>query len=173
MHSENFSKIELERDIYRFLNHDDEKDIAEIADSGYSILSQKFSPDNDRDSDIFRAACTFSAWMKVNCENARKALDTFNSYVSRACPPDESLDVETERRNHLKEQVEFNLAEIENPDDLDKQIKEGDEATAACRLHVAALRAKRAKLNHRAAAEKTLARFTTNGNGVKVNGGKE
>ena len=176
MHSEHFKREEFERAIYRCLTHGDEIGIAEKSDAGYGLTTQYFDPNNERESQLFRAATTFTAWLDTNCTDGQKALGVFNSFIARALPCGDKLNTSEERRKSHEERVEFHIADAEAS--TAKKIEELEESIAQDQRLLDALRAERKreqqrdafpgeKVNHavRAIGERVVVKATNGGRG--------
>jgi hypothetical protein len=130
MHSEFFSQSEFEQAIYKCLEFKLEVKLAAATDSGYGILCQKFSADNERESDLFRAATLLAAWLEKDSSGGECALTTFNAFVRRAKPSVLKLDLSDARRDSHKERTDFHIAEAENKPVADR-IRELRESIVA------------------------------------------
>jgi hypothetical protein len=117
-----FTEYEFSRAIYKLLPHGMETAIAERIGKSVSLIVQMYSPDAERQSNLYKAATELSAWIEKDPDTGCKALTLFNTYVKRAVP-DKDLCVEKTRRNRFKERMDADLAEAEGKS-LDEQIEE-------------------------------------------------
>lgn len=148
MKSEHFKQAEFQQAIARHVVYGIETPMAERADCHVGTMSRYLSPNEEAESTLFKSACVFTAWLDQDCENGQKALDTFNNFIAKALPCDDSLDLKLTREQDMTETTEFSLS-VMNQDDLDEQIREGEESVAARQRHVQALKAERERRNQR------------------------
>jgi hypothetical protein len=88
MNSKFFNQYELEFAIHRVLDHTDEVEIAKRVGKppGSELLSQYLSPNNDRESPLYKAACILAAEIDIDHARGLRMLRVFNEHVERALP---------------------------------------------------------------------------------------
>lgn len=171
MYSKYFSRDEFEKAVFKCLEHGDEKDLANATDAGYSILCQKFSPDNERESDLFRAAALMAAWLEQDPAGGECALTVFEQFVRRAKHSPLKLDLKTARRRSCDERTDFILAEAENKP-LDERINELTESIEADMSLLESLKAEDQRLRQREAFPGKQVSHSTRAVVQKAVGGK-
>lgn len=171
MYSKYFSREEFEKAIYKCLGHGDEKDLAGATDAGYSILCQKMSPDNERESDLFRAAAVLAAWLEMDPVGGECALTRFEQFIRRAKHTPLQLDLPTARRRSHKERSDFHIAEAENKP-LSDRIHELTESIEADTELLESLKAEEQRLKQREAFPGAAVSHTARAIGARVVGGR-
>src|SRR5437870_281265 len=81
-----FSQYEFERAIYSTLSFGDETAIAELVGKSTSIIAQMYSPDCERESNLYKSARELAAFIQIDPDRGCQALQVFNEFVRRALP---------------------------------------------------------------------------------------
>lgn len=136
-----FSQYEFELAISKILEHGDIETIASKVGKGAGLVGQYFDPNNERQSNLYRAAETLTAMIEIDETNGRMALEQFCHFVQRALRGKESLCVDRTRERAFREDCEFKLAAAVGS--VDTQIKELEDNITAAVDHLEALRAER------------------------------
>lgn len=144
MQSRHFTQYELEFAIGKCLSFGDEDDIAKGVGKSSGMISQYLDPGCERESPIFKAAAILTAWIDANPDDGQKALQTFNSFVGRAYPAGEALDLNLCRRRSHTERTDFVIVESENGC-LDDRIRELEESMDADAILLKALKGERTR----------------------------
>lgn len=108
-----FSEAEFGQAMYSNLVFGDETKIAEKIGKSVSIIAQMYSPDAERESNLYKAANELAALIEINETRGCNALQIFNGFVKRAIAGDSGLCVDSVRRKSRKELMEADLAELE------------------------------------------------------------
>lgn len=124
-----FTQYEFELKMSRCLKHGDETDIAEIVGKTPGLFSQMFNPNDERESNLFKAARELAALLQINQERGRCALRVFNGFVSLHVEDDAPCDTKVEMKRFNGELAEY-LDAVCGGESLDKQIDELDDVIA-------------------------------------------
>lgn len=120
---------------YHFTQHEFEKAIAEPMSYGthtelatrigksLAIISQMYNPDDERESNLYKAARELAAMMEMDAELGRRQIATFLHFVHRHAPATTAHNELDEVRKWLKERGEADIAMLEQMP-LATQIKE-------------------------------------------------
>lgn len=105
-----FTREEFELAFAGLLKHRDETGIAGHLEKSPSWVSKMFNPNNHLESALYRAAVIFTAWIRTSPGRGTLALRTFNNFVKRAYPNQDTSPRATMLR--LVERVERDCGEI-------------------------------------------------------------
>lgn len=136
-----FQQYEFELAISRLLGYGDIERIAEKVGKGSGLMGQYFDPNNERQSNLYRAAEVLAAMVEMDEELGCKALETFCHFVQRA-KQGKDLCVNETRERAYREDFEAKLAEASGAS-LDVIIKEYEDDLRATAEHLEAMRAKK------------------------------
>lgn len=130
------SQHEIESAFYRLLAFGDELKIAQRIGKSASLVSQQWSPDADRDSNIYKAILELSALMAIDGHRGRRALRTFCHFVELSAPTAtvEVPDCDEELTRCNKEVVDVVDAHIRRLSKRQK-LMEIDEAMGALQTY--------------------------------------
>lgn len=106
------NRFDVEKKFFKLLENGDETAIARAIGHSVGYVQQLYSPDNDRESTLFRAIKELRAWRDSSPERGERALQTFVDLVEFDSP-DIVADLELERRRLVEEIAEWELAEME------------------------------------------------------------
>jgi hypothetical protein len=95
------NRYQIERGFARIVRNGDLSAIANARGHSLSYVSQQFSPETDRESDLFKAIDIFRAWIGNDHARGSRALALFNHFASTdtaepLCIQKESLKLKTE-----------------------------------------------------------------------------
>ncbi len=98
------TRIEIEKAFYAILENGDEAAIARAIEHTAGYVSQLYSPDNERQSTLFRAIKELRAWRRESPERGSRALELLVHFVETGLG-ERPLNVVDETRK-LKQQVD-------------------------------------------------------------------
>jgi hypothetical protein len=145
------TKYEIERAFHRLMENGDVTAIANGMSHAPQYVSDMYSPDNERKSNLFRAIRDLRAWRKHNTQRGEKALALFIEFVERGLPAD-NLSVEVEILKLKKEGDDLETkamsgAPLDSLKDevVDIQIQAGQTLRAILRKSINAIAARNGK----------------------------
>ena len=106
------SRLEVEKAFYTLLENGDETAIAHAIGHTTGYVSQLYSPDNERESTLYRAIKELRAWRRENIERGSRALDLFVHFVENGLE-EKPLDICDETMKLKKEVDDWETVEIQ------------------------------------------------------------
>ena len=118
-----FSQYEAESRADKILAHGDDGEIARRVGKGSGIISQMFSPNDERESNFYKAAREISAVIDIDRSRGCQLLRLFVELCERHLPEIGAPCVQQETKKFNKELRDYYDADMCN-EPLDKQIAE-------------------------------------------------
>ncbi len=118
-----FTQHETESRLNKCLDYGDETEIAKRIGKGSSLVSQMFNPDDERESNFYKALKEIAAEIDFNPDNGCKMLRLFNELASRHLPDDKKRCPKAATSKLLGEWTQFIDAAI-NDKPVETQIDE-------------------------------------------------
>ena len=134
------NRYEFERGVYRIIENGDLTAIANAGGHSLSYVSQQFSPECERESDLFKAARALKALIEHDADRGRKALAYFNHAVGTDA--NERVPLQEAMLHLKKEGDEFETAAMrgEPLHVIEGEIIDIEEAAKRCKRAIARTR---------------------------------